>query len=314
MSSDWNVICDYSYKFIDTENKNVSKEEDKVIFYTDGTKYHKDNKLNNLTSKAWLIFQKSWFILRPKSRKENVKLHPAKYPEDLVLDFVQFFTKLGDTVRDPMLGTGSTLVTCAECGRSGIGIELQEKYAEIAKERINNIVSQSKLSFGDGLETQFKIIRGNSKKILDMELPQIDYIITSPPYWDMLKEKGFETQKQREDDGLDVYYSDDDEDVGNIEDYEKIVEELVEIYRAAVDLLKPKGYMTIVVKNIKKGGTIYPLAWDLARRLNEFIKLKDEKIWCQDDVNLAPYGYKNAWVSNTSHQYCLNFRKEESNI
>jgi len=310
MNIGWEVICDYSYNYVETITKKKSEENENEIIFTDGSKYHKDNKLNNLTSKEWLIFQKSWFILRPKPRKENVKLHPAKYPEELVSDFVQFFTKPGEIVLDPMLGTGSTLVACAECGRSGIGIELQDKYAKIAKERINNIVSQSRLSFGDGININFKIIRGNSKKIPEMGLPQIDYAITSPPYWDMLKEKGFETQKQREEDGLDIYYSDDEEDVGNIQDYEKFVDELVDIYRGVADILKPKGYMTIVVKNVKKGGTIYPLAWDLSKKLNEFIKLKDEKIWCQDDVNLAPYGYKNAWVSNTSHQYCLNFRKE----
>jgi hypothetical protein len=66
----------------------------------------------------------------------------------------------------------------------------------------------------------------------------------------------------------------------------------------------------VIVKNIKKGGTIYPLAWDLGKHLGEIYQLKDEKIWCQDDVRLAPYGMGNAWVSNTFHHYCLQFRNE----
>ncbi|MEJ2600596.1 MAG: hypothetical protein P8Z00_19840, partial [Anaerolineales bacterium] len=70
------------------------------------------------------------------------------------------------------------------------------------------------------------------------------------------------------------------------------------------------AYMTIIVKNIKKGGKIYPLAWDLAKRLGQTYTLKDEKIWCQDDIRLAPYGMGNAWVSNTFHHYCLQFRNE----
>jgi hypothetical protein len=74
--------------------------------------------------------------------------------------------------------------------------------------------------------------------------------------------------------------------------------------------LKNKAYITIIVKNVKKGGMIYPLAWDLAKILRKTYTLKDEKIWCQDNVRLAPYGMGNAWVSNTVHHYCLQFRNE----
>ena len=41
-----------------------------------------------------------------------------------------------------------------------------------------------------------------------------------------------------------------------------------------------------------------------------YFTLKDEKIWCQDNVKLAPYGYGYSWVSNTVHHYCLIFKKE----
>ena len=42
----------------------------------------------------------------------------------------------------------------------------------------------------------------------------------------------------------------------------------------------------MIVKNVKKGGKIYPLAWDLARRLSAIYALKDERIWLQDNVML----------------------------
>ncbi len=49
---------------------------------------------------------------------------------------------------------------------------------------------------------------------------------------------------------------------------------------------------------------------DLAKRLGKTYTLKDERIWNQDNQRLAPYGLGNAWVSNTFHHYCLQFRKE----
>ena len=128
----------------------------------------------------------------------------------------------------------------------------------------------------------------------------------------MLHAKGSSTQKKRRTSSeLDVFYSDDPKDVGNIHDYEMFLEKLVSIYVGLKPLLREKAYLTIIVKNIKKGGKIYPLAWDLARELGKVYTLKDEKIWCQDNQPLAPFGLGSAWVSNTFHHYCLQFRNEE---
>jgi hypothetical protein len=107
-----------------------------------------------------------------------------------------------------------------------------------------------------------------------------------------------------------VAYSQDQDDLGNIADYDRFLEALVNVYRQVHKLLREGSYLTVIVKNVKKKGKIYPLAWDLGREVGRFFVLKDEKIWCQADVRLAPYGLGSAWVSNTLHHYCLNFRKE----
>jgi len=143
------------------------------------------------------------------------------------------------------------------------------------------------------------------------ELPITDYILTSPPYWDMLHAKGAQTQKKRRDSTeLDVHYSDDPNDLGNISDYEAFLEKLLDIYKGLKPILCEKAYLTIIVKNVKKGGKIYPLAWDIARELGRTYTLKDEKIWVQDNQRLAPFGLGSAWVSNTFHHYCLQFRND----
>jgi hypothetical protein len=127
----------------------------------------------------------------------------------------------------------------------------------------------------------------------------------------MLRAKGSATQKKRRSSAeLDVTYSDDPNDMGNISDYEEFLEKLVNIYKGLQPLLREKAYLTIIVKNVKKGGKIYPLAWDIARELGKTYTLKDEKIWLQDNQPLAPYGMGSAWVSNTFHHYCLQFRNE----
>ncbi len=266
------------------------------------------NKLNDLDHKTWMKFQKSWFIHNPPPRKKGVLVHPAKFPETLAQEFIEFFTKAGQTILDPMAGTGSALVAALRAGRNSYGIELNPKYAEIARQTIQ----QERQALGLlAVNLTAEIITGDAAQLSAYSLPVYDYVITSPPYWDMLHAKGAETQqKRRTSDELDVFYSDDPNDLGNIHDYEAFLARLVAIYSGLKPLLRERAYLTIIVKNVKKGGKIYPLAWDLGRELGKIYALKDEKIWCQDNQRLFPFGMNNAWVSNTFHHYCLQFRNE----
>jgi len=266
------------------------------------------NKLNDLDSKAWLKFQKSWFIHNPPPRRKGVLVHPAKFPETLAQEFIEFFTKRGETILDPMAGTGSALVAALRAGRNSYGIELNPKYAEIAKQ----IIEEERAALGESAANlKSEIVNGDAAQPTNYQFPTIKYIITSPPYWDMLHARGAETQKKRRAAAeLDVHYSDDPNDLGNIRDYEEFLQKLVNIYQGLQPLLSEKAYLTIIVKNVKKGGRIYPLAWDIARELGKTYTLKDEKIWVQDNQRLAPFGLGSAWVSNTFHHYCLQFRNE----
>jgi DNA modification methylase len=270
------------------------------------------NRLNDLDPKSWIKFQKSWFLHNPPPRRKDVLVHPAKFPETLVQEFIEFFTKSGQVVLDPMAGTGSALVAALRAGRHSYGIELNPDYADIARQVLEE--ERAKIDpRSESLTT--RVITGDAAKIdefvVDHQIPTIDYVITSPPYWNMLHARGAQTQRQRRDsETLDVVYSEDPKDLGNIQDYGEFVERLVGIYMGLKLYLRERAYLTVIVKNVKKGGKIYPLAWDLGKELGGIYTLKDEKIWVQDNIRLAPYGMGNAWVSNTFHHYCLQFRNE----
>lgn len=266
------------------------------------------NRLNDLSNKEWLKFQKSWFMHNPPPRRKDVLRHPGKFPETLVQEFIEFFTKQGQTVLDPMAGTGSTLVAALRAGRHSYGVELNPEYADIARQ----VVQDERAVLGESAgDLTAEMITGDAHQIGDFGLPPVDYLITSPPYWDMLHASGAEGQRaRRANKALDVVYSHAPGDLGNIENYDRFLDALVVIYASLQPLLREQAYLTIIVKNVKKKGRIYPLAWDLARRLGEVYTLKDERIWCQDNQRLAPYGMGNAWVSNTFHHYCLQFRNE----
>jgi DNA modification methylase len=267
----------------------------------------KRNKLNDLDSKTWLKFQKSWFVHNPPPRAKNQLDHPAKFPETLAREFVEFFTKERQWVLDPMVGTGSALVASLRAGRNAVGVEINEGFCALAEKTVEQELAALERP---GPPPEARVIHADARTLATLDLPSFDYCLTSPPYWDMLRSRGAQTQQERRARGLKVAYSDRKDDLGNISEYGTFVEEVAEIFRNVHKLLKEGAYLTVIVKNVKKKSRIYPLAWDLGKALGQFFALKDEKIWCQDNQQLRPYGLGSAWVSNTFHHYCLNFRKE----
>jgi DNA modification methylase len=265
--------------------------------------YDARNKLNDLTGREWAIFTKSWFIHNPPQRTQKEILHPAKFPETMISEFIKFFTKKGETVLDPMVGSGSTLVACDKTGRKGIGVELIEKWADIATQR-----TKQRVIIGDAKE--LKMILGNAG------ITSVDFCITSPPYWNMLKKSRghiLSLQKQRMAKGLEEYYSDDPKDLGNIEDYELYLDSLRDVYGQVHDILRPGRYLVVICQNIlTPEGEMVPFAWDLGRRLGKKFILKQERLWLQDNKLLGIWGYPSRYVSNVHHHYCLIFEKRNS--
>jgi DNA modification methylase len=269
------------------------------------------NKLNDLTGKEWIKFTKSWFVHNPKRRSEEEVIHPAKFPESLVKEFIEFFTKKDEWALDPFLGVGSALCAAGELGRNGVGVELNPEYFNAAKIRIKKVKTKTKLKplLGSSLDLK-KLLK--KAKLGDRKF---DYVITSPPYWNQLERNSIR-QKSRAEKNLDTKYSEDAEDLGNISSYEEFIEAQAKIFDEVYDVTKDNGYLTIITNNVFFDGRLYPLAYDtatsLTKRGEKSWVLKDEKIWLQNDKRLLALGINHAWVGNRHHQYCLIFRKEEN--
>ncbi len=259
---------------------------------------HPLNRLNELEAKEWMKFTRTWFVHYPPKRKPNEKLHPAKFPENLVEDFIRFFTKTGETVLDPFLGSGSTLIAAHNSKRKGIGIELMEKYAEISKKRIKGLKNQ-------------KVIRGNSLEIDKLKMKLVDFVITSPPYGPMLKKKALAAQK-REQEGLETDYGEDKDNLENIDDYNNFLEKAAGVFFKIKQILKKDKYLVVIIQNYVDGKEYKTLAWDLGQKLKEHFTLKGERLWLQDNKTLFPYGYRWSFIPNVHHHYCLIFKNDKN--
>jgi site-specific DNA-methyltransferase (adenine-specific) len=68
---------------------------------------------------------------------EKKYVHPTQKPLELIKYLVLTYSNEGDLVLDSCMGSGTTGVACKELNRNFIGIEIDSKYFEIAKERVN---------------------------------------------------------------------------------------------------------------------------------------------------------------------------------
>jgi site-specific DNA-methyltransferase (adenine-specific) len=75
------------------------------------------------------------------------RFHPTQKPIRVMTSIIEAFTKKGDTILDPFMGSGSTGVACVKLGRNFIGIEKEPKYYDIAARRIAEAQQQMVMEF-----------------------------------------------------------------------------------------------------------------------------------------------------------------------
>ena len=249
-----------------------------------------DRKCNDLSGKEWL--QNSFSIWRDltKTKEEKSLKHPASYPVSLCEKLLKTFSKNGGRVLDPFNGTGSSMVAAHNLGFSGVGIDLSKEFCEIAKKRVDN-------------DNKIKIINGDSFVEIE-KLPENDFdiCITSPPYWNILNMKRSADGKET------VNYSDKDNDLGNIPDYNDFLSSLRQLFSKIGRTLKPGAYCVINVMDLRKKNQFYPLHSDLAAEMKAIDYVYDDLIiWDrqQDYNNMRPLGYPYRFRINKVHEYLL---------
>ncbi|MDO4712471.1 MAG: site-specific DNA-methyltransferase [Candidatus Saccharibacteria bacterium] len=91
-----------------------------------------------------MVYPSNVLYLAPEAGNKS---HSAVFPESLPEWFIKLFTKEGDLVLDPFVGSGTTSVVAKRLKRSSIGIDLMQEYIDYAKERIEKI-DDKQLSIG----------------------------------------------------------------------------------------------------------------------------------------------------------------------
>lgn len=277
------------------------------------------NTINDLNGSQWLPETKSFFYQKGLGAKHThaqiERQHPAPFSFQDISHLITFFTKKGMMVLDPFGGVGSTAKACELEGRVCTSIELQEKWHDLAIERLETEV-------GEGASRKHIFILGDTREELKkLGTCSFDFMVTSPPYWSILNKKAdYKVKKERLANNLATNYSDNDEDdLANIKNYEEFLRILVDdVFLECGRILRPKKYMCLIVSDFRNKSEFISFHSDLIQALNKRttsdgykITLQGVKVLLQNHKTLLPYGYPFAYVENIHHQYILIFRKDK---
>lgn len=188
----------------------------------------------------------------------------VRYTKALVAAFLEEHTQAGDVVLDPFAGFGTTLVVAEAIGREGWGVELDPARAAFAQSQMRH---------------PERLIVGDTRRLAEYRIPQIDLSMTSPPY---------------------MHATDSENPLnGRAGAYAKYLQELGLIYQQIGGRMRPGGHAVIEVSNLKRDERVTTLAWDIAREVGKALAFQGEVIAAWDDG----YGY------GYDHSYCLIFQK-----
>ncbi|MBI3585282.1 MAG: site-specific DNA-methyltransferase [Nitrospinae bacterium] len=105
-----------------------------VILYKKEWKKTSGSRKSDITKREFMEWTNGVWNFSGESKKRIG--HPAPFPLELPRRCIKLFSFVGDTILDPFLGSGSTLLACRQTDRKGIGIDIDKKYCELAKKRI----------------------------------------------------------------------------------------------------------------------------------------------------------------------------------
>lgn len=206
----------------------------------------KFGKLNDLNLNRWkeysdIITDSLWIL----DKRDRSGVHSAGYwgnfvpqiPHQLLLRY----TKKGEWVLDPFLGSGTTLIECKHLGRNGLGVELQSKIARSAYEAItkekNPYAVKCEVVNEDSTQIDFR------KQLNKLKVKSVQFVIVHPPYWDIIK------------------FSKNKDDLSNAKSLEEFLKNLALVIHNCSLVLDKERYLALVIGDKYNNGEWIPLGF-----------------------------------------------------
>lgn len=206
----------------------------------------KTAKINDINLLRWkeydeIITDSLWIFDKRESSGAHLGWYWGNFIPQIPHQLILRYTKQGEWVLDPFVGSGTTLIECRRLGRNGIGIELNPEVAEKAKRSIEkepniyNVVSD--IYVGDSRTMDIKSILDSHK------VKRVQLVIMHPPYHDIIK------------------FSSDPRDLSNARNVKEFLAMFQEVLENVTSFLEKERFLVLVIGDKYSKGEWIPLGF-----------------------------------------------------
>lgn len=206
-------------------------------------------------------------------------------------NLIQLYSKEGEAVLDPMVGSGTTMIEAKLLKRRGIGRDIHPEVVAAAKKACQ-------FENGNGMfEPEIKVEDARNLRTIKNE--SIDLIVTHPPYLNIIQ------YGQKDIDG----------DLSRISSLQKFCDQIEVVAKECLRVLKPNKYCAILIGDTRRKRHFVPLAFSVMLRfLNAGFVLKEDVIKLQHNCSATRYwnGQQRDFLL-IMHEHLFVFRKTYEN-
>lgn len=225
-------------------------------------------------------------------RRGNWATHRSDYrgnwSPQVARNLILRYSSEGDTVLDPMVGGGTTLIECKLTGRNGIGVDINPEAVRIARSRLN---------FDYLFQTEQRCFRGDARNLDTIADESIDLVMTHPPYADIIRYSGGRIGN----------------DLSNIRSVDAFCEEIEKVARECMRVLRPGRYCAVQMGDTRRNKYYIPLAYKVMERFLEAgFALKEDIIKVQHNCRATGFWVRKSKEHNfllIMHEHIFVFRK-----
>jgi len=263
----------------------------------------KQSKVNDLNLNRWkeyddIITDSLWIL----NKRDNSGVHHAGYWGNFIPQIpnqlLRRYTKKGEWVLDPFLGSGTTIIEAQRLGRNAVGIELSKKVLEQTKKNIEKESNphKTKLEFiiGDSASVDLQQIK------LALQIKSFQFIILHPPYWDIIK------------------FSDNKSDLSNSKSIEEFLKGFGKVLDNCIQHLDKKRFLAVVISDKYSSGEWIPLGFYVMQEVMKRGLILKSTIVKNFDETTAKRNQKELWRYRAlaggfyvfKHEYIFIFQKK----